>query len=248
MKLIFIIPAYNEEKTVAQVIRGIPSVVPGIAKKEIVVVNDGSFDGTAKVAKEAGAEVVSHIKNLGLGVVFSTGIKEALLRGGDLMLTIDADGQFNPKDISKLIQPIVNSEADLVLGSRFMGKSPRLTLTGIKLIGNKLMSKFISMVCGQKFFDVSCGLRAYSREALLNLNIFGKFTYTQEVILNLSFKNLTIKEVPISAEYFPERVSYITGNLNKYIFNSLKIIFRTILDYLPIRFFGGLGAIFFLAE
>jgi len=247
MKLIIIIPAYNEAKTIARVIRGIPSAIPGVAEKEVVVINDGSFDDTVKVSREAGAQVVSHSKNLGLGVVFSTGIKEALSRKGDLMVTIDADGQFDHSDISKLIQPIVNSEADVVLGSRFMTSSPRLKMPAIKLIGNQLMSKFISMVCGQKFFDVSCGFRAYSKEALLNLNIFGKFTYTQEVILNLSFKNLTIKEVPISAEYFPERVSYITGNLKKYVFNSLKIIFRTVLDYLPLRFFGLLGLVFFLA-
>ncbi|MFQ6084431.1 MAG: glycosyltransferase family 2 protein [Candidatus Aminicenantia bacterium] len=119
MKLIIFIPAYNEEKTIASVIQRIPRHIPKISEKEIIVVDDGSTDNTAKVAKEAGAEIISHSENRGLGVAFSTGVKEALSRKADIMVTIDADGQFDPREISKLLKPILGERTNVVLGSRF---------------------------------------------------------------------------------------------------------------------------------
>ncbi|MFQ6049617.1 MAG: hypothetical protein ACE5J0_01075, partial [Candidatus Paceibacterales bacterium] len=115
-----------------------------------------------------------------------------------------------------------------------------------RLIGNNLMAKFVSWICGKTFFDVSCGFRAYSKEALLHLNLFGNFTYTQEAILNLSFKGVKIIEVPITVKYFPERVSRVSGNLLKYISQAMKIIFRTVSDYKPLKVFGGVGVTFFV--
>lgn len=247
MKLVIIIPAYNEEKTISSVIKSIPQDIPGILEKEIIVIDDGSIDSTAEASKKTGAKVISHLQNKGLGVAFSTGVKEALLRKTDLMVSIDADGQFDPRDILQLIQPVKNDKADFVSGSRFMNKSPIVGIPKIKLFGNKLLAKFISLVCGQKFTDVSCGFRAYSKEALLNLNLFGTFTYTQEAILNLSFKGLRMKEIPISVKYFPQRTSRMTKDLGEYVFKAAKIIFRTILDYKPLKFLGWIGAVVFLA-
>jgi len=246
MKLIIIIPAYNEEKTVGSVISEIPKGILRISEKEIIVIDDGSTDNTAKVAKEAGAEVISHPENRGVGAAFSTGVKEVLLRKADIMVSIDADNQFDPRDIPKLVQPILDNKADFVIGSRFKKELLAPQMSKIKLFGNRLMAKFISWVCGQKFSDVSCGFRAYSKEALLNLNLFGRFTYTQEAILNLSFKDLKMLEVPVRVKYFPDRISFISGNLRKYVFNAMKIIFRTILDYKPLKIFGGIGIFIFL--
>ena len=245
MKLIIIIPAYNEEKTIGSVIRGIPENIFGISEKEIIVIDDGSTDNTAKLSQEAGARVVSHPENKGLGAAFSTGIKEALSKKADLMVNIDADGQFDARDIPRLIQPILNEEADLAIGSRFMKGSSVIKIPKIKLLGNKIMAIFISRICGKRLYDVSCGFRAYSKEALLHLNLFGGFTYTQEAILNLSFKNLKITEIPIGVRYFSEKKSFISGNLLNYILKTMKIIFRTILDYRPLRFLGGFGIFLF---
>ena len=245
MKLVIIIPAKNEEGTIGGVVRGVPREILGITEKEIIVVDDGSIDKTAEVAKESGAQVVSHSQNKGVGAAFSTGVKEALSRKADLVLVIDADGQFDPTEIPKLTQPILDNKADFVLGSRFTKGVSTAQVPKIKLFGNKIMARFISFISSKTLFDVSCGFRAYSKEALLRLNLFGKFTYTQETILNLCFKDLKAIEVPITVKYFPGRKSDITDNLFNYIIQAMKIIFRTIIDYKPMKFFGGLGIFLF---
>ena len=205
MKLIIIIPAYNEEKTIAEVIKRIPENIVGVSEKQVIVIDDGSTDRTAELAGEAGAFVFSHPKNAGVGEAFSTGIKKALENRADIAVTIDADNQFNPDEINVLIQSIIKGKADVVLGSRFVGQNKPEGISRMKLFGNKYMAKFISFLSGQKFCDVSCGFRAYSKQALLNLNLFGKFTYTQELILSLKFKGLRIKEIPVRARYFENR-------------------------------------------
>ncbi|MDP3990935.1 MAG: glycosyltransferase family 2 protein [Candidatus Nealsonbacteria bacterium] len=243
MKLIIIIPAKNEEATISAVIKGLPAEISGVDEKEVLVIDDGSTDSTAQVARETGALVISHLENKGVGAAFSTGIKEALSRRADLVLTIDADGQFDPAEIPSLILPVLEKRADFVLGSRFAKGSPKMPK--IKLWGNKVMAKFISYVASKKISDASCGFRAYSKKALLHLNLFGSFTYTQETILNLSFKGLWIMEVPVTVKYFPGRVSDISGSLINYVFQTMKIILRTIIDYKPLKFFGGLGVLLF---
>jgi len=245
MKLVIVIPAKNEEKTIGDVIKGIPREIFGITEKEVIVVDDGSVDKTVPVAKEVGARVVSHLENRGVGAAFATGIKEALARGADLVLTIDADGQLNPAEIPKLIKPLLENKTDVILGSRFMRGLPSPKMSWVKFLGNKLMAQFVSYIAAKKLTDASCGFRAYSKEALLHLNLFGKFTYTQETILNLSFKDLRIMEVPVTVKYFAGRTSDVTGNLVSYVFRSMKIIFRTIIDYKPLKFFGGLGVLLF---
>ena len=119
MKLIVIIPAYNEERTIKEVISKIPRVNKRISQTEVIVVDDGSKDRTSVLAKEAGAIVVSHIGNKGVGVAFRTGIEEALKRKADVIVNMDGDGQFNPNDIPKLIEPILDKKADFVTATRF---------------------------------------------------------------------------------------------------------------------------------
>lgn len=247
MKLLIIIPAYNEEATIGSVIKEIPQNIEGIDKIEILVIDDGSSDKTVKVVKEKiSVMVVSHKVNQGVGVAFHTGINYALENRVDIVVNIDADGQFNPLDIPKLIKPILDNQADFVTASRFIDKDFIPKMSKIKLWGNKKIASLISWLTKKKFYDVSCGFRAYNKEAILNLNLFGQFTYVQEVFLDLSFKGLRIREIPIKVKYFSERKSRIFKGVFHYAFNTLKIIFRTLRDYRPLNFFGSIGLIVFI--
>src|SRR3990167_6599652 len=246
MKLIVIIPAYNEEKTIKEVISKIPKINKRISQTEVIVVDDGSKDRTKEEAKEAGAVVVSHIGNKGVGVAFRTGIEEALRRKADVIVNMDGDGQFNPNDIPKLIEPILDKKADFVTATRFSDGKLIGNMPFVKRIGNKLFTSLTSKLVGQKFTDTQCGFRAYSREAALRLNLYGKFTYTQEVFLDLANKGLIIKEVPLFVKAQREHgKSKVVKSVPKYVFQALTIIIRSIRDYKPLAFFGTIGVFVF---
>lgn len=244
MKIVIIIPCLNEEKTIGKVIDDIPRDLEDITELEVLVVDDGSTDDTVKTAKEHNASVVSHSGNMGVGKAFQTGLNTALKMGADIIVNIDGDGQFNPNDIPKLIQPIIEDKADFVTASRFIKKGFTPKMSSIKKWGNRRIAGIISILTGKKFYDVSCGFRAYSKETALRLNLFGKFTYTQETFLDLAFKDIRMMEVPLKIrgirEYGKSRVA---SNLWKYAVNSSKIIFRTFRDYKPLRFFGFISVI-----
>ncbi len=238
MKLVVVIPAFNEEKTIGKVIDKIPKSIDGIDKVQILVVDDGSVDKTSFIAKQKGCTVVSHTRNKGLGKAFNTGIENALKLGADIIVNIDADDQFDPSEIPKLIKPILENDADMVSGSRFKNKESISEIPFIRRWGNRAFTWFVNRLTGQEFTDTQCGFRAYSKEAALRLNLFGKFTYTQEVFLDLVNKEMRIKEVPIKVKYFDGRKSNISGSLIKYVFQALLIMFRTFRDYKPLVFFG----------
>ena len=133
----------------------------------------------------------------------------------------------------------------MVIGSRFLFGMPD-HMSRIKYWGNKLVAKIISIVGSQKFKDVSCGYRAYGREALFRLNLFGEFTYTHETILSLVYQGLQVVEHPIRVKYDPERKSRVAPSIYQYALQTIKIILRVLLDYRPIRVFGSFGAIFLI--
>src|SRR3989344_5546666 len=242
MKLIVIIPAFNEEKTIKEVVSKIPKINKRISQTEVIVLDDGSRDNTDKLAKEAGAVVISYIGNKGVGVAFRTGIESALRRQADIIVNIDGDGQFNPNDIPKLIEPILNKEADFVTATRFKDGNLIGNMPWIKKVGNKAFTKLTSFLVGQKFTDTQCGFRAYSRESALRLNLYGKFTYTQEVFLDLANKGLIIKEIPLLIRAEREfGKSKVVKSIPKYVFQALTIIIRSIRDYKPLAFFGVIG-------
>lgn len=245
-KLLVIIPAFNEEEKIREVIQKIPGNLKGISKIDVLVIDDGSTDNTSKIAKDLGVKVIKNYFNMGVGAAFARGLQYALDNNFNLMVNIDGDAQFNPKDISKLIKPIVGNSADFVTASRFINKDyfPKMPLS--KFWGNKLMSILISKLIGKKFYDVSCGFRAYSQRALLSLNLQGRFTYTQETFIDLSFKRLKIIEVPVKVKYFSSRNSKIASNLFIYAIKTLKIILGTYRDYRPLSFFSGVAIFFFL--
>lgn len=247
MKLAILIPALNEEKTIGKVIKSIPKKFNKIDDIQIIVVDDGSTDKTAKIAKALGAITVIHKNNMKLGPTFRDGLEQALKIKADILVTIDADGQFQTSEIEKVFTPVLKGHADFVTGCRFIDKNnPPKNMPWIKKWGNKVVAIMISWATGKKFADVTCGFRAYSKEAMLRLNLFGKFTYTQETMLDLAYKGVQIEEVPISVQYFKSRKSRIASSLLNYGINSLNIIFRTVKDYRPLKFFGFCGTILFL--
>ncbi len=243
MKLLVVMPCLNEAATVQQVVARIPRVIPKVSRVDVLVVDDGSTDATAGLATEAGAFVHSHGTNRGVGAALKSAISFALGRGYDLMVNIDGDGQFAPEDIPQLLAPILEGRADFTTASRFKeaARIPK-KMSKVKLYGNKAMSFLISKLCGQKFYDVSCGFRAYSRETLLQLNLHGAFTYTQETFIDLVSKQLRIVEVPLDVQYFDGRKSRVAGNIFRYAVNSASIITRIYRDYFPFKFFMTIAA------
>ena len=166
LRVLVMIPALNEEVTIQGVIETIPRDIPGVSSVEVVVIDDGCTDRTAQLSREAGASVISHGQNLGVGVALHSGLDEAIRRGVDVAVNIDADGQFNPNDIPKLIQPILDGSAHFVTASRFKDPSLIPQMPPMKIWGNHRMAQIVSYLIGKRMFDVSCGFRAYSREAL----------------------------------------------------------------------------------
>lgn len=244
MKLVVLIPAYNEESNIEKTILNIPRKIMGIDEVLVLVVNDGSTDQTIDFAMNGGADkIVSHNRNTGVGAAFMTGIRNAILMKADIVTTVDADSQFDSNQIQELIIPILNHQADVVIGSRFQNDVPK-NISKIKLYGNKIFSKLVSGLVGQKFTDTQTGFRAYSKEALLNISVVNDFTYTQEVLIDLKFKNLQIIEVPVSVKYDDKRKSRVVKSIFNYTVRALSIISRTMLYHRPLFSFGLLGAIF----
>lgn len=248
VKLVVLIPAYNEEENIGSVISGIPRKIDGVDEVQVLVVSDGSTDNTVSAAKNAGAErVISLSRNSGVGFAFRTGIKAALEMGADIVVNIDGDGQFNSADVGKIIKPILEDKADMVSCSRFLDKSVISKWPWVKRFGNSLFTRVVNFLTKKSFTDTQCGFRAYTRECLNNIVLFGDFTYTQEVFLEVSKKNFRIKEIPLMVKYDKKRKSRVAGNVLKYgIMVSVNLL-RTLRDYGPLTFFGAAGLGFFLA-
>jgi glycosyltransferase involved in cell wall biosynthesis len=239
------IPCFDEENTVGEVVRGVPREIDGIAQVDILVLDDGSSDSTAEAARQAGAEVLRHPENLGLGRTFRDGVQRALERGTDVLVNIDGDGQFDPADIPKLVGPVLAAEAHLATASRFLRPDLVPRMPAIKRWGNRWVAWIVWLITGKRFRDVSCGFRAFSREALLRMNLFGSFTYTQETFIDLLFKGLGIVEVPVKVEGVRKfGGSRIAASIPRYALRSFKIMFRAAIGYHPFRFFAGLAVIF----
>jgi glycosyltransferase involved in cell wall biosynthesis len=243
MKIVVTIPAYNEERTIGTVINKIHQVMKsGRYNYKILVVDDGSRDKTAQVAKSSGAVVFSHPKNYGLAETFKTEIRKSLELKADAIVHIDADSQYLPKEIPKLIDEISRG-CDLVLGSRFRGKIESMPL--IKRFGNKAFSKTISNITGTKISDAQTGFRAFTKEVAKNIDIISDHTYTQEQIIKAVRQKYRIKEVPV---YFAKRrdKSRLISNPMSYALRAWINIIRIYRDYKPLKFFGIAGTLIFL--
>jgi glycosyltransferase involved in cell wall biosynthesis len=249
-RVLVAIPCKDEETTVADVIRRVPRQLdatqgggPETVLVDVVVIDDGSTDRTARVAEASGASVIRHTVNRGLGVAFQSA-SEAAIRGGyDALVTIDGDGQFAPEQIIELTRPVLDGSADAAVGSRFIAGAIVDGIPPVKRLGNAMVSFIVSRLAGERYHDVSCGFRCYSREALLRMNLQGRFTNTHETFLALAANRMRVIEVPVTVRYFPGRVSRVASSLVRYAWRTLGIMARWYRDYRPLRFFWGLAAI-----
>lgn len=257
MKLIVNIPAYNEEKVIGKTIKSIRESfndnfyekdLGKIFKEKLIqVVDDGSKDETAKVSKKAGADIViSYKPNRRLAYSFKRAVESSLDQKADLMVNIDADGQFNPNDIPSLLRPILEGQSDMVIASRF-GKHRAENIPIVKETLNKLAAKLIGLFLNHKIDDLTCGFRAHNQEALLRLSLTNlNFTYTQETIIDAIGKNLKLEWVPVKVTYFDNRKSRIVKSVWQFVSNSTKIILKAIRDVRPLKFFGWPGVTFIM--
>ena len=238
MKLAVVIPAFNEEATIGDVIRLIPRNV--VEDVKIIVVDDGSTDNTVNEAWKAGADkVVSFKRNMGLAYAFKKGLEAALEMNADIIVNIDADGQYDPREIPQLIKPIVEGKADIVLGSRFKGSIEYMPKR--KKWGNILATKIVSFLAGIPISDAQTGFRAFSREAALKLNILSDYTYVQETVIQAAYKGLRIIEVPCTFKKRKAGESRLISSLLSYAKKSGLTILRTYINYKPLRTFLLIG-------
>lgn len=248
MKLAVVSICKDEAQTVEELIRRVPKKIKGIDSIEIIVINDGSSDKTADLAKKAGAIVYGSNASKGLAFRFREAVTIALQNGSDIMVNIDGDLQFAPEDIPKFVRPIVNDEVDFVAADRFTdpatGKQRRpLNMPAAKYYGNKLGSWLVGKMSYENFRDVTCGFRAYSQTALYALNTNGTHTYTQESFQILAAKKIRIMALPVEVKYFKDRKSRVVTSVPKYVAISAMNILRAFRDFAPLRFFIILGSI-----
>ncbi len=239
-KLVVItIPAYNEEKNIGKVLNDIKEEMEkSKISYKILVIDDGSKDRTAEIAKNHGAIVKRHPANYGLAEAFRTEMKECLKLSPDIIVHTDADGQYLAKDIPRLIKKLEQGY-DLVLGSRFKGKIE--SMPWIKKWGNRQFSKVITKITKQKITDGQTGFRAFTRE-IAKLPLVSSHTYTQEQIIRASKEKYRIAEIPV---YFAKRgkktKSRLIKNPFEYALKAWINILRTYRDYEPLKFFGLIG-------
>jgi glycosyltransferase involved in cell wall biosynthesis len=241
MKLVVTIPSYNEEHSLGSVITEIPRKISGIDQVEILVINDGSTDRTVDVAITAGADrVESHNHNFGLAQTFRDGLDIALDMGADIIVNTDADNQYNGREIPRLIAPILEGRADIVLGNRQIDDLDHMPLGN--LWGNKIATQIIRWATGLPIQDAQTGFRAFSREAALRMNLTGDYTYTQETIIQASNKHLKVGQIPVE---FRKRdgESRLISSIFRYARSAGITIFRSFGAYHPFAIFSGIGII-----
>ncbi len=241
MKLIVMIPAFNEEGSIAGVIQNIPRDIAD--EVTVMVIDDGSSDDTVSEAKKGGADyVISFSKNRGLAQAFKIGLYHALNMRGDVIVNIDADGQYDPHEIPRLIRPIIDGKADVVLGSRFKGWIEYMPRH--KRIGNIIATKVTSLLAGIPISDAQTGFRAFSKEAALRLNVIAEYTYVQETIIQSVYNGLRIVEVPCTFLKRVQGQSRLISNFFDYALKAGKTIIRTYINYKPLKTFLTIGGIF----
>ncbi|NTW30367.1 MAG: glycosyltransferase family 2 protein [Candidatus Moranbacteria bacterium] len=247
MKLIVNMPGFNEEDKIADTIRRVPRQIDGIDEIIIQVVDDGSKDRTVEESKKGGADlVISHDGNRGLGVMFRTMRQSAIEQKADILVNIDADGQFDPEDIKQIIKPILEHKADIVIADRF-SRSTAKNIPFLKDKLNRLGAWLVARATGKPVVDLTCGFRAHNREAILRLSDPTGFTYTQETIIDAIGKNLKLTWIPVVVTYHEGRKSRVVKTVWKYVSSSARIIVRAFRDIQPMKFFSVPGLVFMAA-
>jgi glycosyltransferase involved in cell wall biosynthesis len=240
MKLIIQIPCKDEADTLPLVVRSIPRHIPGVDTVEVLVVDDGSVDGTADVALDLGVEhVVRHARNKGLAAAFASGIDACLRLGADIIVNTDGDNQYRQEQIPDLIRPILEGHADMVIGDRQVDRNPAFGRW--KSLLNQWGSAMVRTLSGTRVQDAPSGFRAYTREAAARLNVLSSYTYTLETLIQAGAQRMAVEAVPIGTN--PKlRRSRLFKNFGEYIRRSAATILRTYATYKPLKVFLTAGA------
>jgi glycosyltransferase involved in cell wall biosynthesis len=241
MKLLIQIPCRNEAGTLPITLAALPRQVVGFDAVEWLVIDDGSRDGTGAVARQCGVDhVVSLPKGKGLAAAFMAGIDACLKRGADVIVNTDADNQYDARDIPALVGPILAGRADMVVGERPIGSIRHFS--GLKKLLQALGSFGVRIASNTTVADAPSGFRAISKETALRLNVFSRYTYTLETLIQAGRKNLSVLSVPIRVN--PElRPSRLVKNVFSYVRRSIGTIVRISVVYRPFRFFFALGSL-----
>ncbi len=243
MKLIIQIPCYNEAGTLSIALNALPREVKGFEKVEWLIINDGSTDDTVKVAKECGVDhIVNFKQNQGLAKGFMAGITECLKQGADVIINTDADNQYEADDIPKLVQPILDHNAEYVIGARPISDTDHFSPAKKAL--QKLGSWVVRKASSTEIPDAPSGFRAMSRECAQQLNVYNNYTYTLETIIQIGQKNMAITSVPIRTNE-DLRPSRLLSSIPNYIKKSIVTIVRIFVVYKPFRFFMTIAATLF---
>jgi glycosyltransferase involved in cell wall biosynthesis len=242
MKLIIQIPCFNEAESLPISVAALPRSVPGCDQVEWLVIDDGSRDGTAEVARKLGVDhVVRHPVNRGLAAAFMTGLDAAINRGADIIVNTDADNQYDARDIETLVKPILEGESEFVIGARPIGTIRHFSW--LKKILQNLGSFVVRMASRTTVADAPSGFRAMTRDVAMRLNVFNSYTYTLETIIQAGRSNIRVISVPIRTN-LDLRPSRLVKSIGSYVTRSLTTIVRIFATYRPMAFFWLLGSLF----
>ena len=245
MKLVIQIPAFNEEALLGRAVTSIARQVPGFSEVQILVIDDGSTDSTADVARENGADRVVRLPaHRGLAAAFSAGLEEALAMGADVIVNFDADLQYDAADIPALVAPILEGRADLVVGDRGPGQLAHFS-PGKRLL-QRVGSWVVRQVSGLEVADAASGFRALTREAARRVNVFSRMTYTLETLIQAGSKDLRVASVPVRARP-PERRSRLFTSVGKYVLVQGANVLRITALYKPLKIFSAAAGVFLVA-
>lgn len=242
MKLVIQIPCLNEEDTLPQTLRDLPRSIPGIAEIEVLVIDDGSTDRTAQVARECGATKVLRLgTRRGLAQAFWLGLQRSVAMGADIVVNTDGDNQYVGADIPKLIKPILDSQADVVVGCRPILDNPEFgpAKKFLQLLG----SATLRVISNTQVRDAASGFRAFSREAAQRVFVHTQFSYCMETLIQAGNSRLRVESVDIRVNR-TTRPSRLFKSVPSYLWQSGGAMIAMFLLYRPSRFFGTLAAIF----
>lgn len=238
MKLVIQIPCRNEEESLAGTLVDLPRSLAGIDEIELLLVNDGSTDRSVEIARANGIdEVVELPGHQGLASAFLAGLEASLRRGADVIVHTDADNQYRGEDVARLVQPILEGRADMVVGERPIKE---MAFSRLKKNLQRLGSRVVRRVSGTTVPDATSGFRAYSREAAFQINVFSLFSYTLETLIQLGLRRARIVSVPIRVNPV-ERPSRLFRSIPEFVFKQGLTIFRIFAIYRPVELFAWPG-------